>query len=186
MDVLERQVGSQHIESGDFQVTLAGLIEVPHPLDQVDHFPCIHGPEACASQKRCRVADSVLTELVQQVGLRHVGFYGEDGESQLGGEKLQHAVSELEEFMRAAGGVAERRDAGIADHAFQRLHVGEVVAGLGGLEPDGARSDPLDNGFVVADSSLRQRSQQQQLSHHDARHFHPTAAGFGTQPCRRR
>src|SRR5207245_9698062 len=60
-DVLERQVGSQHVESGHFQVTLAGLIEVPHPLDQVDHFPCIHGPEARASQKRRRVAGPCWT-----------------------------------------------------------------------------------------------------------------------------
>ena len=71
------------------------------------------------------------TIIVELVGLRHVGFDGEDGEAHLRGQELQHAVLELEELARAVGGLAERDDARIADDFAERLHIVEAVPGDG-------------------------------------------------------
>jgi hypothetical protein len=44
-DGLDRESGELHIEAGEFDVAFAGLIEVAHPEDHVEHLLGVDGPE---------------------------------------------------------------------------------------------------------------------------------------------
>lgn len=137
-----------HIKTGELNATLARLVELTHPLDHLQNFLSVPGPEIHAFQELCRVAVSVEYVIVQTIRFRHVGFDGKDGETHLGGKELQHSVFELKELACAVGRLAERHDSSVANNLFQRFHIGETMTCFGGLEPNGVSSNPFDGWLI--------------------------------------
>ena len=147
-DGLDRESGKLHIEAGEFDVASAGLVEVAHPEDHVEDLLGVPCPEVQASKKLLWVADAVEDVVVEAVGLGHISFDGEDGESLLRSQVFDDAVLELEEFARAVGSFAEFYDAGVAHDLTERLEVGKAVACFDGLQGDGVLAHPLDGGLL--------------------------------------
>jgi hypothetical protein len=92
--------------------------------------------------------------VVEAVGLGHISFDGEDGESLLRSQVFDDAVLELEEFARAVGGFAEFDDSGVAHDLAERLKVGKAVARFDGFKGDGVLAHPLDGGLLFRGLSV--------------------------------
>ncbi|MHC4320031.1 MAG: hypothetical protein ACYS1B_16015 [Planctomycetota bacterium] len=66
----------------------------------------------------------------------------EKREAHLGREVLRQAVLHPEELSRPVGRLAQRHDAGVADHGLERPEIIEPVPRLGGVERDGVGPEP--------------------------------------------
>jgi hypothetical protein len=109
------------------------------------HFLDVPSPEVHSLDERGRVSLAVEDKVVQPVRLGHIGFDGKDGESHLGGQKLEHAVLELEELACAVRGLAKCYNPCVAYHLGEWLHVVEPVAGQGRCETNGTAANPFGN-----------------------------------------
>ena len=142
-DRRRRVSAGQHVEAEELEAAPARLVELPHPLDEVQEFLRLPIPGG-AREHSLRVAPPGEEVLVHAVGLGHVLLDGEEGETHVGGEVLDDAALHLEELVRATRDFAQRHDAGIADDGAQRCKVAIGATGLAGGEGPRKLPEPLD------------------------------------------
>ena len=138
-----------HIEAGELDPSLAGLVELTHPANHFQYFLSIPGPEIHSFKQLRRISDSVENIIVQTISLRHVGFDRKDREAYLGSEEFQHPVLELKELACAVCRFAERHDSGVADNLLQRFHVVKTMTCFRSLEANRVSSNPFDGLLIV-------------------------------------
>ena len=103
------------------------------------------------------VAFPVEHVLVESVRLRHVRFDRKDGEAELASRVLDEPVLHLEYLARSVGALAERDDARVADHRFERLQVGEPVARLRRRQANRVSANPVRDWLILNSPGAGQR-----------------------------